>query len=76
MIASATEIEVELNVPEEVSTFFGVTWAQDPLKDKVIYSMRCRAYVRPVLLTVLSHYFADRVRMYLMSRIPSRVLIT
>lgn len=36
MLASATEVEVELHVPEDVSTFFGVTWAQDPRKDKVI----------------------------------------
>ena len=36
MLASATEIEVELNVPEGVATFFGVTWAQDRLKDKVL----------------------------------------
>lgn len=35
MLASATEVEVELHVPDEVSTFFGVTWAQDPRKDKV-----------------------------------------
>lgn len=35
MLASATEVEVELHVPDDVSTFFGVTWAQDPRKDKV-----------------------------------------
>ncbi|CAN0388663.1 unnamed protein product [Pylaiella littoralis] len=35
MLASATEVEVELHVPENVSTFFGVTWAQDPRKDKI-----------------------------------------
>ncbi|CAM9295315.1 unnamed protein product [Laminaria digitata] len=35
MLASATEVEVELHVPDEVSTFFGVTWAQDPRKDKI-----------------------------------------
>lgn len=30
MLASATEVEVELYVPEEGPTFYGVTWAQDP----------------------------------------------
>eukprot|EP00752_Nemacystus_decipiens_P008550 g7637.t1 len=35
MLASATEVEVELHVPDDVSTFFGVTWAQDPRKDKI-----------------------------------------
>lgn len=30
MLASVTEVEVELHVPDDVSTFFGVTWAQDP----------------------------------------------
>ncbi|CAM9457677.1 unnamed protein product [Ectocarpus fasciculatus] len=35
MLASATEVEVELHVPDDVSTFFGVTWAQDPRKNKI-----------------------------------------
>lgn len=35
MLASATEVEVELHVPDDVSTFFGVTWVQDPRKNKV-----------------------------------------
>ncbi|CAM9897627.1 unnamed protein product, partial [Scytosiphon promiscuus] len=35
MLASATEVEVELDVPHDVSTFFGVTWAQDPREDKI-----------------------------------------
>eukprot|EP00904_Undaria_pinnatifida_P002519 jgi/Undpi1/12268/HiC_scaffold_5.g01944.m1 len=35
MLASATEVEVELHVPDDITTFFGVTWAQDPRKDKI-----------------------------------------
>lgn len=35
MLASATEVEVELHVPDDGPTFFGVTWAQDPRDNKV-----------------------------------------
>eukprot|EP00903_Cladosiphon_okamuranus_P016414 g15135.t1 len=37
MLASATEVEVELHLPDDVSTFFGVTWAQDPRQDDKIF---------------------------------------
>lgn len=45
MLASATEVEVELHVPDDVSTFFGVTWAQDPRKDKVRDASRMDMFV-------------------------------
>lgn len=45
MLASATEVEVELHVPDDVSTFFGVTWAQDPRQDKVCAVRRGMMYV-------------------------------
>lgn len=36
MLASVTDVEVELHVPQDKPTFFGVTWAQDPRDHKVL----------------------------------------
>lgn len=42
MLASATEVEVELDVPQDTPTFFGVTWAQHLQEDKVTNRQICR----------------------------------
>ena len=77
MLASATEVEVELHVPDEISTFFGVTWAQDPRKDKVWTPVRlgllvCLEYCLPLgrarISAIYDHdalfYFCVTIRTY------------